>query len=194
LRFNFYFLLSGIYNIYIKKKKKMTGKRKRQGYVDRDQINAMKKMNISEGLKAEKTSNNFHSIERHFSHKLVKYTDDGKVDSAYCEVMVMLNDICVLVAPNSSDKVPRSISYRSSIGTDKVSGKRKKGAFKSSPGCGICTVTYDDSYSIELKTPIGGQVLELNENLLLNPNLLNENPVGEGYLAIIFPNSKLPSI
>jgi hypothetical protein len=46
----------------------------------------------------------------------------------------------------------------------------------------------------ELKTPIGGQVLELNRRLETHPELLaNENTFQSvGYVAIIYPDTELP--
>jgi len=38
-----------------------------------------------------------------------------------------------------------------------------------------------------LKTPVSGEILELNEDVLKNPSMINEDPYGKGWIATIAP-------
>jgi glycine cleavage system H protein len=40
-----------------------------------------------------------------------------------------------------------------------------------------------------LKSPISGKILEINEKVLKKPSLINEDPYGEGWIAIIDPTN-----
>ncbi|KAL0731870.1 hypothetical protein Bca4012_027964 [Brassica carinata] len=62
----------------------------------------------------------------------------------------------------------------------KVSGKRKKNAMRSESNTALCKVsTANDSYI--------GSLLEVNERLIMQPQLLNSSADREGYIAIIMP-------
>jgi hypothetical protein len=170
-----------------------SGPKRKRIFVDR-QSTLVKKHNIEAGTIALKTSLSLTSNERRFTHRLIKHIGD-QLDETFCEVMVMANEICVLIAPGSFGGKPiKSIIFNNLIDTNKVSGKRKKGAYKCAPGCDICTVTYIDDSKISLKTPVGGQLIEVNEALIANPELILDRHKGCGYIAIIFPNSKLPTL
>ena len=41
----------------------------------------------------------------------------------------------------------------------------------------------------EVFAPISGEIIEINENLAENPELLNEDPYGDGWIAKIRPNN-----
>jgi len=38
-----------------------------------------------------------------------------------------------------------------------------------------------------LKAPLSGEILELNEEVLKNPSLINEDPYGRGWIAVLKP-------
>jgi glycine cleavage system H protein len=40
-----------------------------------------------------------------------------------------------------------------------------------------------------LKSPVSGNILELNEEVLKNPSLINEDPYGKGWVAVIDPSN-----
>jgi glycine cleavage system H protein len=42
---------------------------------------------------------------------------------------------------------------------------------------------------MEVASPLSGTVIELNERLEANPELVNEDPYGEGWLAVIEPSA-----
>jgi glycine cleavage system H protein len=41
-----------------------------------------------------------------------------------------------------------------------------------------------------LKAPLTGKILELNEEALKNPSMINEDPYGKGWIAVIEPESQ----
>ena len=108
----------------------------------------------------------------------------------------MINEIVVLVPGQSFDtaqieKVMWS-EFDKSVGD--MHGKRKKGAPKVKSDAPICEVHFKNGIIWELKSPVGGQLIELNENLLTNHGILGRNGPynGERYVAIIYPTTKLP--
>lgn len=108
----------------------------------------------------------------------------------------MINDIVVLVPgqkfdPSSIEKISWS-EFDRPVGD--MHGKRKKGAPKVKTDTCICEIHLKDGTMCELKTPIAGQLIELNDNLLTNFDKLanNDSSNGERYVAIIYPSTKLP--
>jgi hypothetical protein len=120
--------------------------------------------------------------------------------------LVLANSICVLTSPYESDHTSAitSVSFHSATGsvsgldlsTDAISGKKKKGARKITAGHTMCTFHYDDGSNRKMITPVGGQVLELNnEQLQSTPLLIQSEPLGRGHIAVILPESDLlPSL
>lgn len=41
----------------------------------------------------------------------------------------------------------------------------------------------------EIFTPLSGQIVEVNESLALNPELVNQDPYGQGWIVIIQPSN-----
>ncbi len=40
-----------------------------------------------------------------------------------------------------------------------------------------------------LKSPVGGEILEVNQEVLKNPSLINSDPYGAGWVAVIAPDA-----
>ena len=176
-------------------------KKRKIGYIDRSVIieNQTKKQNVVDGAKAEAVNIKFNSPERFFTHKLVKYNDMNlnTYDPSYCQAYVMNNEICVLVAPIFNEsQIPVSVTFQeAALRTgENISGRRKKGAWKCNESANILSVKFNDDSVLQLKTPVGGQVLEINEKLNENPDMMRLKRIGEGFVAIIYPNTKLPSL
>jgi hypothetical protein len=114
----------------------------------------------------------------------------------FLDAYVMINEIVVLVPGQKFD--PTEISkivwseFDRSVGD--MHGKRKKGAPKVKADTCICEVHFKNGTIGELKTPIAGQLIELNENIINNFDKLasNDSYNGERYVAIIYPTTKLP--
>ena len=123
--------------------------------------------------------------------------NERRFDAQFCVVYVMLNDICMLVAPelDSMCKITAIIFPSKALHTgDNISGKKKKGAFIAKPGGEIALLRFADGTERVLKSPIGGQLLEVNDRLLSDPGLLLSNRVGTGFIAIIYPSTGLPRL
>ena len=175
----------------------MAGNKNKRGnhhvYVDRNAVlrDSNKLPNVLHGIQAApcvgKEKNG--SLERHFKHKLTDSDDNSSMLSA----MVLNNDICVLVLESGAKNV-LSIKFIVEADGNLISGKKKKGAKKIKAGSPILTVTFIDGTSKEYYTPIGGQLLETNTNLITQPNLLSDQPCGTGFIAVLYPDTELPSL
>ncbi|XP_076055864.1 protein Abitram-like isoform X3 [Oratosquilla oratoria] len=71
---------------------------------------------------------------------------------------------------------------------NKVSGKAKKGAQPIRHFSPLCILTCSDGSEYKIKAGIRGKLVEVNEELLTNPQLVNEKPDAEGFLAVVLPN------
>lgn len=165
------------------------GKRKHgadnEKYISREETLAKGKKgrNVCNGISLVEASQKIGCQERRFSRKLLLPTDPN------CLVaLVQMNDICMLLAPEAINAA--SVSYN--IDNVQFSGKKKKGASKVGAGHVLCTVTLPDGGIRELTTPVGGQVLEMNSRLEAHPELLQSDPQGVGYIAVVFPDTELP--
>lgn len=173
---------------------------KRKTYVDRSQaLSAQARpANVMQGavaLPCDATT--VGSLERHFKLKLVVPPPEnapGSEDSSVIVLaaMVLQNELCVLVcaAPLTTTDVVFAIAADS----DAISGKRKRGAKHVKAGAVIARVTLADGTVRDLVTPVGGQLLETNDNLLASPALLQTQPGGTGYVAVVYPDTDLPGL
>lgn len=123
-----------------------------------------------------------------FSHRLSVPQSLNVLDA-----IVLQNGICVLIS-----KVPltnvQQIEFGTKLNTDGISGRQKKGALKLRAGAVICTITYVDGSVVELLAPVGGKLLELNEIVCQRPELLSLKFDSEGYLAVVYPDTEIPSL
>jgi len=153
---------------------------------------------------------------------------EGHLQKAILDVLVLDNNICILVLKDPVLDRISSIQFSNSLGTDNVSGRMKKGAMQVQAGSILCTVgvdyhvkdadiklldnnsnsrsisigdgriVEDGLRSLQLITPIGGKLLELNTNLLeptnyqLLTNIKSYNH--EGYIGVLYPDTELPSL
>lgn len=77
---------------------------------------------------------------------------------------------------------------------NKVSGKSKRGAQWLGVNAPLCKVTSDGGKIFTLVSCIKGQLIEVNEALIENPNLILEKPQTEGYIAIVLPRLDEPAL
>ena len=170
----------------------MTDNKKRKaGYVDRVQTlsTSRKKPNVSPDTIAVPCSRNRkYTFACKFKHRLTIPNVDTMLD-----VIVLENDICVLVCKTPLENV-NTIKFCNHLNTEGVSGRMKKGALNLKAGSIICSIQTNDDKLIELRTPIGGKLLELNEKLIENPNILHDGYDSTGYLAVIYPDTEIPSL
>ncbi|XP_065313620.1 protein Abitram-like isoform X1 [Gordionus sp. m RMFG-2023] len=114
------------------------------------------------------------------------------------------NDICLLkfsnkiivitLAPSHpliiSDSKIKNIDFQISKKVNrlknKVSGKGKKGAQVIKLNSLLCTIETEENI-YKIYPACEGKLIEINENLITNPDLLLQKPDKEGYIAIILP-------
>lgn len=171
-------------------------------------------------------------------HQLSLSTNDDQISAklkqkAILDVLVLDNNICILALKDPVLDCIKNIQFSSSLDTDNVSGRMKKGAMRVQAGAILCTVwmmghsrdaddadvklldsntnstsstsssTEDDNVrtgvrSLQLISPIGGKLLELNTSLLepahyqLLTSIKSYNH--EGYIGVLYPDTELPSL
>jgi hypothetical protein len=163
------------------------GRQKRKVFFDRNEVfqSKAKRPNISPRLEVEAVTETgkMGNYQRLFAKKFL--VDDP----LYLDAMVLLNDICVLFP-----KKPLSASsINFPIDLEIMSGRKKKGARKIKADTVVCILTLTDGSTLELRTPIGGQLLEYNELLTSNLDLLQDVSSGERYVVILYPDTAMPS-
>lgn len=135
--------------------------------------------------------------ERYFEPK---YLIDplGRIGEDHC-VLVHSNRICILtLAPThpilASKKGISNINFKIANKNrleNTVQGKRKRGAQGLDPMSVLCIIECEDGRSYSLRSCVYGKLIEINENLVANPQLLLEKPKSDGYVAIILPNIRV---
>ncbi|XP_026497301.2 protein Abitram [Vanessa tameamea] len=66
-----------------------------------------------------------------------------------------------------------------------VKGKGKKGGQMLTPKSTICKVEWNDGTSFDIPCGMKGTLIEINENLVNNPEILREQPDSDGFIAIM---------
>lgn len=66
-----------------------------------------------------------------------------------------------------------------------VKGKGKKGGQALNPKSAICKIEYTDGTSFEVPCCMKGKLIEINEELVKNPELLKLYPDADGFIAIM---------
>lgn len=133
--------------------------------------------------------------ERYFQAKYLVNTDK-EVDEDHC-VLVHSNRICIVtLAPShpvvASKKTISTINFQIGDKTNRlnnvVQGKRKHGAQGLKPEAVLCEIECEDGCKYSVQSCVHGKLIEINENLVKNPQLLVEKPKSDGYIAIILPH------
>uniref|UniRef100_A0A803VB70 Protein Abitram n=1 Tax=Ficedula albicollis TaxID=59894 RepID=A0A803VB70_FICAL len=104
--------------------------------------------------------------------------------------------ICVITLAEAhpllqSGKTIKNINYQISANCsrlqNKVSGKSKRGAQFLTELAPLCRISSSDGEEYTIYSCIRGRLIEVNENILSNPALLQEKPSTEGYIAVVLP-------
>ncbi|ETE68922.1 hypothetical protein L345_05276, partial [Ophiophagus hannah] len=104
--------------------------------------------------------------------------------------------ICVITIADAhpllqKEKPIKSINYQISANCNrlqnKVSGKSKRGAQFLTELAPLCRILCSDGEEYTIYSCIRGKLIEVNENILENPSLLQEKPSTEGYIAVVLP-------
>ena len=69
--------------------------------------------------------------------------------------------------------------------TNSVKGKGKKGGQFLTPQSPLCKVEWSDGTEFKIPCGMKGTLVEINENLIKNPELLREQPDSDGFIAIM---------
>eukprot|EP00953_Heterococcus_sp_UTEX-ZZ885_P037441 19234-Heterococcus_DN1.PRE.3 len=67
------------------------------------------------------------------------------------------------------------------------SGKRKSGALSLAACTVVCEIELADGSKHPVYASVAGDLLEVNERLMTEPELLSSAPVGCGYIAVMKP-------
>ncbi|XP_061616105.1 protein Abitram isoform X2 [Phyllopteryx taeniolatus] len=106
------------------------------------------------------------------------------------------NRICVITLAETHPLLEKGrtiakIDYQISNGcsrlNNKVSGKSKRGGQFLTEFAPLCRITCTDEREFTVYSCIRGRLLEVNENILETPALLQEKPSTDGYIAVILP-------
>lgn len=118
-------------------------------------------------------------------------------------ILIHSNRVCIVTVAQShslftqNHKV-KNISFQVSQDinrmNNKVSGKSKRGAQWLGVNAPLCKVTSDGGKIFTLVSCVKGQLIEVNEALIENPNLILEKPQTEGYIAIVLPRLDEPAL
>jgi len=143
---------------------------------------------MADGIEERKTV-----VDRYFT-RIYKTDIKGKPCEDQC-VLQHSNKICVItVAPSHPllkckqiSNVNFQVSAKVNRLDNKVSGKGKKGAQYLLPESAICEATCTSGTKYTLYSCVKGKLVEVNKELVSNPNLLLEKPETEGYLAVALP-------
>ncbi|KAF6124247.1 hypothetical protein HJG60_004831 [Phyllostomus discolor] len=104
--------------------------------------------------------------------------------------------ICVITLAEAhpvlqSGKTIKSISYQISTNCsrlqNKVSGKFKRGAQFLTELAPLCKIYCSDGEEYTISSCVRGRLMEVNENILHKPSILQEKPSTEGYIAVVLP-------
>ncbi|XP_029814752.1 protein Abitram [Manacus vitellinus] len=132
--------------------------------------------------------------ERYFT-RWYKPDVKGRPCEDFC-VLQHSNRICVITLAEAhpllqSGKTIKSINYQISANCsrlqNKVSGKSKRGAQFLTELAPLCRISSSDGEEYTIYSCIRGRLIEVNENILSNPTLLQEKPSTEGYIAVVLP-------
>lgn len=119
----------------------------------------------------------------------------GKPCEDHC-ILQHSNRICVITLAGShpvlqSGKTIKSISYQISTNCsrlqNKVSGKFKRGAQFLTEFAPLCKIYCSDGEEYTISSCVRGRLMEVNENILHEPSILQEKPSTEGYIAVVLP-------
>uniref|UniRef100_A0A674GSQ9 Protein Abitram n=1 Tax=Taeniopygia guttata TaxID=59729 RepID=A0A674GSQ9_TAEGU len=129
--------------------------------------------------------------ERYFT-RWYKPDVKGRPCEDFC-VLQHSNRICVITLAEAhpllqSGKTIKNINYQISANCsrlqNKVSGKSKRFLTELAP---LCRISSSDGEEYTIYSCIRGRLIEVNENILSNPALLQEKPSTEGYIAVVLP-------
>nr|XP_057902439.1 protein Abitram-like isoform X1 [Doryrhamphus excisus] len=149
-------------------------------------------MDVEDQIDAERTAPSV--IDRYYT-RWYKADMKGNPCEDHC-ILQHSNRICVITLAEThpllqKGRTIKKINYQISNGcsrlNNKVSGKSKRGGQFLTEFAPLCRITCTDEAEFTIYSCIRGRLLEVNENILETPALLQEKPSTDGYIAVILP-------
>jgi len=129
-------------------------------------------------------------VDRYFTRQ---YFTNNQDDNDMC-LLFHSNKICVVTLAPTHNILKRKLAVKNvnfKIGEELdrseniVKGKGKKGAQNVNANSVLCIVKCEDGTEYRIKACVRGKLIEVNENLVTNPQLLVDKPETEGYIAVV---------
>lgn len=156
----------------------------------------MRNTSILESLTPEQLENPFISVsDRYYDHKYC-LNINSELKDIHQRISFHTNRICLISLAEhhpiiKNNKRIVKIDCCVDGDTDRLknaaSGKGKRGAQKLTPESILCKLICEDGETYLVYSCIKGKLVEINENLMENPNLLVEKPFSEGFIALLLP-------
>ncbi|XP_047034557.1 protein Abitram [Helicoverpa zea] len=135
--------------------------------------------------------NNLKSFtDRYFSKRYI--TDIDGIKNNDIMIMFHSNRIALLSLAPSHFFFSKDQEYKLNFTVGKVDrlrnavkGKSKKGGQLLNPKSVVCKIEYKDGTSFDVPCGMKGTLIEVNEELVNQPELLKQYPDADGYIAII---------
>lgn len=153
--------------------------------------------NLIESVSSEKLeSGTFLSVSERYYEQKYCLEIPNICESVRQKVSFHSNRVCLIsLAENhplmSEDKEIVKVNFKISEKLDrlqnKVSGKSKRGAQKLRKDSILCYIECSDGTKCPVYSCIDGKLLEINDKLIVNPNLLKTKPDQDGYIALLLP-------
>ncbi|CAF1469163.1 unnamed protein product [Rotaria sordida] len=109
-------------------------------------------------------------------------------------VLVHSNRVCVLMLSEQHPVIEKSLIINSieSLANinQSMSGKSKRGADYVQPNKLLYRIKCENNQNFTICASIKGRLVELNDEIIKTPELLQNKSQGEGYLAILIPSLK----
>lgn len=133
--------------------------------------------------------------DRYYDHKYCQNIDSN-LKNIHQRISFHSNRICLISLAENHPilkdkkrvvKIDCAIDEKTDRLKNAASGKGKRGAQKLVPESILCNLECEDGCVYPVYSCIKGKLVEINENLVENPNLLVEKPVSEGFIALLLP-------
>jgi len=128
-------------------------------------------------------------VDRYFTRQYVM----GQQKDDIC-LLFHSNKICVVTLAKThiilkDDKSIKSVNFKVSKNVDrtenKVKGKGKRGGQIVEENSILCIIQCEDGSEYPIKAGVKGKLVEVNENLIANPELLKTKTETNGYIAVV---------
>jgi len=131
-------------------------------------------------------------IERYFTKYYCKNVHNEVNNDTL--VLVHSNRVCVLMLSERHPVIEQNLAIESIESLANVnqsmSGKSKRGADYVQPNKLLYRIKCTNNQNFTICAGIKGRLVELNDEILKTPELIQQKPHGEGYLAIFIPSLK----